>query len=216
MTVQAARKDDATPDSRALLVVDDTADTRELYALYFRNVGFTVLTAHDGISGIAVARAKQPDIIVMDLSMPGLDGIAATRELKADPRTWQTPIIILTGYPLRGIQDGALEAGADAFLAKPCLPEDLEQHIQRLLAQPAVPPIPRPATPPQRTDAVSVAGLLRRQPGLCTTCIATKLVLSAERVMDAVSSLGSTGALDQHVGRCAVCGRSRWVISLAR
>ena len=65
--------------------------------------------------------------------MPGLDGIAATRQLKADERTRYTPVIILTGYLLRAIQDGALAGGADAFLTKPCLPEDLEQQVQRLL-----------------------------------------------------------------------------------
>jgi CheY-like chemotaxis protein len=116
-----------------LLVVDDTLDTRELYALYFRSVGFTVVTAHDGTAGVTLARDARPDIIVMDLTMPGLDGVAATRQLKSDERTRRTPVIILTGYPTRAIQDGALAAGADAFLTKPCLPEELEKHVQRLL-----------------------------------------------------------------------------------
>jgi two-component system, cell cycle response regulator DivK len=195
-------------------VVDDTVDTRELYALYFRSLGFTVLTAHDGITGVAMARDKRPDIIVMDLSMPGLDGIAATRQLKADPRTHRTPVIILTGYPMRAIQDGALDAGADAFLTKPCLPEELDQHVQRLLARAAG--AASPAAPPQRRDSAAVAALLRRLPGLCAGCIATKLGFSAERVIDAVSDLAATAALDQHVGGCAVCGRSRWVIALPR
>ena len=118
---------------RTVLVVDDTVDTRELYAFYLRSQGFMVVTAHDGASGVTLARDRRPDVIVMDLSMPGLDGIAATRQLKADERTRYTPVIILTGYPLRAIQDGALAAGADAFLTKPCLPEDLEQQVQRLL-----------------------------------------------------------------------------------
>ena len=118
----------------AILIVDDTMDTRELYALYFRSTGFTVLTAHDGSSGVSLARDKRPDDIVMDLSMPGLDGIAATRQLKSDDRTRRTPVIILTGYPMRAIQNGALAAGADAFLTKPCLPEELEKHVQRFLS----------------------------------------------------------------------------------
>lgn len=119
--------------------MDDTADTRELYALYFRSRGFTVITAHDGVAGIEAALQGRPDAIVMDLSMPGLDGIAATNRLKRDPRTCDMPVIILTGYPMRAIQQGALEAGADAFLTKPCLPEDLEQHVQRLLDRSAPP-----------------------------------------------------------------------------
>ena len=118
---------------RTVLVVDDTVDTRELYAFYLRSQGFSVVTAHDGASGVTLARDRRPDVIVMDLSMPGLDGIAATRQLKADERTRHTPVIILTGYPMRAIQAGALAAGADAFLTKPCLPEELEQQVQRLL-----------------------------------------------------------------------------------
>ena len=119
--------------SPIVLIVDDTVDTRELYAMYFRSRGFTALLAHDGVAGVAAARQKNPDVIVMDLSMPGLDGITATRQLKADAATRRTPVIILTGYPMRAIQHGALEAGADAFLTKPCLPEDLEQHVLRCL-----------------------------------------------------------------------------------
>src|SRR5438067_2051952 len=76
------------------------------------------------------------DAVVMDLAMPTLDGIAATSKLKTDARTRETPVIILTGYPMRAVQQGALEAGADAFLTKPCLPEDLEQQVRRLLDNP--------------------------------------------------------------------------------
>jgi two-component system cell cycle response regulator DivK len=62
-----------------------------------------------------------------------MDGITVTRTLKRDARLRHTPIIILTGYPLRAVQEGVLEAGADAFLAKPCLPDELEQHVRRVL-----------------------------------------------------------------------------------
>ena len=123
--------------ARVVLIVDDTADTRELYSLYFRSRGFKVLTAHDGLAGVDAALRHDPDAIIMDLSMPGLDGIAATQKLKEDPRTQHLPILILTGYPMRGIAEGALEAGADAFLTKPCLPEDLEDHVLRLIDPPA-------------------------------------------------------------------------------
>jgi len=70
----------------------------------------------------------------MDLAMPGLDGIGAIRRLKQLPQTRRIPVILLTGHAVQAIEQGALEAGAAAFLTKPCLPEDLEQHIQRLLA----------------------------------------------------------------------------------
>jgi two-component system, cell cycle response regulator DivK len=117
-----------------ILLVDDTADTREIYSLYLTGRGFKVPTARDGLSGLDAANRLQPDVIVMDLSMPGLDGIEATRHLKADPRTSHIPVLILTAYPLHAVKGGVLEA-ADGFLTKPCLPEDLEQHVQRLLAR---------------------------------------------------------------------------------
>jgi CheY-like chemotaxis protein len=69
----------------------------------------------------------------MDLAMPRLNGISAVHRLKQDARTRDIPVIILTGYAFRAIQQGALEAGADVFLTKPCLPEDLERHVQSLL-----------------------------------------------------------------------------------
>ena len=116
-----------------VLIVDDTVDAREMYAEYLAAHGFRVATARDGESGISAATASRPGVIVMDLAMPKIDGITAIRHLKSDARTQDVPVILLTGYPFKAIEDGALEAGADAFLTKPCLPEDLEAHVQRLL-----------------------------------------------------------------------------------
>ena len=122
---------------RLVLIVDDTADTREMYSQYLTSSGFTVLTARDGAFGVDMARRRRPDVIVMDLAMPNVDGITATQRLKADLETRRMPILILTGYPMQAIDQGALEAGADVFLTKPCLPEDLEQHVQRLIERAA-------------------------------------------------------------------------------
>jgi two-component system cell cycle response regulator DivK len=121
------------PGALVILIVDDTSDTRELYSLYLTGKGFKVPTARDGFTGIDAADRLQPDVIVMDLSMPDLDGIEATRRLKADPRTSHIPVLILTAHPMRAVQRGALAGGPDGFLTKPCLPEDLEQHVRRLL-----------------------------------------------------------------------------------
>jgi len=121
--------------ARVILVVDDTSDTRDIYSLYLSSKGFKVPTARDGISGLEAASVHQPDVIVMDLSMPGVDGIEATRRLKADPRTAHIPVVLLTAYPLNAVQGGALEAGADDFLTKPCLPDKLERHVRRLLGR---------------------------------------------------------------------------------
>jgi CheY-like chemotaxis protein len=116
-----------------VLIVDDSLHTRELYSEYLSHCGLSVRTAPDAEAGLALAQALRPDVIVMDLAMPGLDGITATYRLKRDPRTRRIPVIVLTGYSFRAIERGALEAGADVFLTKPCLPEDLEGRIRALL-----------------------------------------------------------------------------------
>ena len=128
-------RDPNAPFSRRplVLIAEDTFDTRELYELYLTQRGFRVQTVVDGEAAIETALESSPDVVVLDLSMPRVDGIAATKRLKQDARTRHIPTIILTGYPHKAIQQGALEAGADAFLAKPCLPEDLEQQIRKLL-----------------------------------------------------------------------------------
>jgi two-component system, cell cycle response regulator DivK len=128
-----------TSASRALrqaplvLIVDDSVDTRELYSEYLSNRRLRVISAADGNAGVLTALSVRPDVIVMDLAMPVLSGTQAIARLKTDPRTRRVPIIVLTGYAFRAIEEGALEAGADAFLTKPCLPEDLEQHVRRVM-----------------------------------------------------------------------------------
>ena len=136
MRPESRRKTDQdvrTRRSPGVLIVDDTPDVRETYAEFFSAAGCRVATASDGEAGIAAARHYKPDVIVMDLSMPRLDGITAIRRLKSDTRTRRVPVILLTGYPHKAIEQGALEAGADAFLTKPCLPEDIAAQVRRLL-----------------------------------------------------------------------------------
>jgi len=118
-----------------VLIVDDSLHTRNLYSEYLTFRGLGAVSAPDGGSALVMARALRPDAIVMDLAMPGIDGVTATRHLKADPRTRDIPVVILTGFGYRAIEQGALESGADLFLTKPCLPEDLEQEIRRLIAR---------------------------------------------------------------------------------
>ena len=115
-----------------ILIVDDFHDARELYATYLSHAGFSVFTARDGMAAVNIALQVRPDVIVMDLSMPHLDGISATQRIRQDPQTRHIPVILLTGYPQRAIERGALEAGVDVFLTKPCLPEDLETQIRQV------------------------------------------------------------------------------------
>lgn len=119
---------------RLVLIVDDSVHTRELYTEYLTHRGLGVVSAPDATTGLRLAETLRPDVIVMDVSMPGLNGITATHRLRLSPRTRRIPVVVLTGYAYRAIEQGALEAGADAFLTKPCLPEDLELRIRELLA----------------------------------------------------------------------------------
>jgi two-component system cell cycle response regulator DivK len=116
-----------------VLVVDDFTDNREMYSEYLAYCGFDVIEAKNGKEAIEAAQEKQPDIIIMDLSLPVMDGWEATRRLKADERTRKIPVVALTGHALAGHSQGAKEAGCDSFLAKPCLPDQLVAEIKRML-----------------------------------------------------------------------------------
>ena len=114
-----------------ILIADDTTDSRDLYAEYFETRGFSVVTARDGVHAVKVALEHVPEVIVMDLAMPQIDGLTAIQRIKADARLQQTRVIVLTGYHF-ALERSALEAGADLFLRKPCLPERLELHVNAL------------------------------------------------------------------------------------
>jgi len=116
-----------------ILVVDDYQDAREMYAEYLQFSGFRVAEARNGNEAVAQAFALRPDLILMDLSLPGMDGWEATRRLKADDRTKQIPIVALTGHALAGASEGAKKAGCDSFVTKPCLPDDLVVEVRRML-----------------------------------------------------------------------------------
>ena len=123
---------DPAPDP-LILVVEDFDDAREMYRDYLEFAGFRVETARDGREGIEKARAFQPDLILMDLSLPGIDGWEATRLLKAAPETRQIIIIALSAHALATEGERARAAGCDGFIAKPCLPPDLVLEITKYL-----------------------------------------------------------------------------------
>jgi two-component system cell cycle response regulator DivK len=116
-----------------ILVVDDYQDAREMYAEYLQFSGFRVAEARNGNEAVDQAFALKPDLILMDLSLPGMDGWEATRRLKADESTRHIPIVALTGHALAGASDGAKRAGCDSFVTKPCLPDDLVVEVRRML-----------------------------------------------------------------------------------
>jgi CheY-like chemotaxis protein len=123
-------------DRSRVLVVDDYADAREMYSEYLQFSGFDVVEAANGMEALQRAVEDRPDIILMDLSLPVMDGWEATRRLKADGRTADIPVVALTGHALAGISEGAMRAGCDAFVTKPCLPEDLVREIRKVLDAP--------------------------------------------------------------------------------
>ena len=117
-----------------ILMVDDFHDNREMYAAYLRFSGFIVDEAVTGTEAIEKALATPPNLIVMDLSLPGMDGWEAMRRLKSDPKTTQIPIVVVSGHALEDSVQAAKAAGCDAFLRKPCLPQALLAEVKKLLS----------------------------------------------------------------------------------
>lgn len=114
-----------------VLLVEDNADNQEIYRTFLEYSGYEVLQAWDGEEGVAMARAQSPRVILMDLGLPRMDGLAATRLLKADPATSGIPIIALTAHALKEDRERVFEAGCDAFLAKPIEPRKVAAEIAR-------------------------------------------------------------------------------------
>jgi two-component system, cell cycle response regulator DivK len=117
-----------------VLVVEDYQDAREMYVEYLKFSGFRVAEARNGVEALDRAFELSPDIILMDLALPRMDGWEATRRLKADERTRHIPVVALTGHALAGHAEGAKQAGCDAFVTKPCLPDALVAEIDRMLS----------------------------------------------------------------------------------
>ena len=122
------------PDSRPLiLLVDDFEDALAIYGQYLDFRGYRVVVARNGEEAIAEARSHRPDLILLDIRMPGMSGIDALRVLRSDPALTETPIVALTAQALDSERVVALAAGFDEVVSKPCLPNELVDLIERLL-----------------------------------------------------------------------------------
>jgi CheY-like chemotaxis protein len=119
-----------------VLVVDDYDDAREMYAESLLVSGFRVAQAADGAQAVELALSLSPDVILMDLSLPGVDGWEATRQLKADARTRHIPVVALTGHALTSALDAARAAGCDRFVVKPALPDVVIAEVRRAMSRP--------------------------------------------------------------------------------
>jgi CheY-like chemotaxis protein len=116
-----------------VLLAEDFEDARELYRDYLEFSGFTVHTVVNGRDAVVQAHALLPDIILMDASMPVLDGWQATREIKAHPSTKHIPILALTAHAFEDAKQEARAVGCDGFVTKPCLPDDLVSQVRAVL-----------------------------------------------------------------------------------
>ena len=123
-----------------ILIVDDYQDAREMYAEYLEFSGFRVLEARNGLEAVEKAQEFLPAVILMDLSLPVMDGWEATRRLKGDERTRNIPVVALTGHALDGHSREAQDAGCDAYVTKPCLPDALLREVRRMLQRAASSP----------------------------------------------------------------------------
>ena len=117
-----------------VLVVDDVEDNRDLYATYFEHWGFDTDQACDGEEALAKVTKEPPDVVIMDLSMPNLDGWEATRLIKSNPRTTHVIVIVVTGNSTERNMASARAAGANEVCSKPCLPKDLLARVEQHLA----------------------------------------------------------------------------------
>ena len=120
-----------------ILVVDDDPVIQKLLAVNFEMEGYRVITAGDGIEGIERVQAEQPDLILLDVMMPRMDGIAVVRTLKADPVTAPIPVILLSAKAQSTDINGGLDAGADDYVTKPFDPLELLDKVAALIGSPA-------------------------------------------------------------------------------
>ena len=117
---------------KRILLIEDNEFNRKIVRDLLAHQPYDLLEAHDGEAGVAAARRDRPDVIVMDVQLPKLSGLDATRALRADPDTAKIPIIVVTSFALSGDDKKAMDAGASAYLAKPYSPRQLLDTIRKM------------------------------------------------------------------------------------
>lgn len=119
---------------QVVLVADDEPDILELVCIRIEQFGYQVLQARDGVEALTTARREKPDLCVLDVMMPGLDGHGVARELRATPELAGVPILMLTARASAEDEVAGLTAGADAYMAKPFTNRELRSHVEHLLS----------------------------------------------------------------------------------
>ncbi len=120
--------------NKRILVVEDTEDNRQIMRDLLTGAGYDLIEAVDGAEGVAAAQRERPDLILMDIQLPVMDGYEATRRIKADPATKHIPIIAVTSYALSGDETKAFAAGCNGYVAKPFSPRLLLGKVREMLA----------------------------------------------------------------------------------
>ena len=120
---------------KTILYVEDNEMNRQIVRDLLKRTTYKLIEAFDGEAGVAMALEHRPDLILMDIQLPKISGMEATRRLRADPTTANTPIVTITSFALSGDEQKAKEAGATAYLAKPYSPRDLMALIRRILPE---------------------------------------------------------------------------------
>ena len=120
-------------EDRVILIVDDNADDRAINTSVLVHYGYQVLTAPTAERGMAMARAHRPSLVLLDMGLPDLDGVAVALRLKAEPETRDIPLIAITAYYERYADPGVRAVGCSAYLRKPMLPRDLAREVERVL-----------------------------------------------------------------------------------
>ena len=132
-TAGSSRETKEAMMSKVILVIEDQEDNRRIVRDLLTSKGFEVIEALNGLDGVNTAETRHPDLILMDIQLPGIDGYEATRRIKANPEIRKIPIIVVTSYALSGDDVKAFEAGCDAYMAKPFSPRKLLAKIREYL-----------------------------------------------------------------------------------
>ena len=119
--------------TKRILVVEDTEDNRQIIRDLMTSAGYEMIEAVDGLDGVAAAEREKPDLILMDIQLPGIDGYEATRRIRAIPDLAKVPIIAVTSYALSGDEAKTREAGCDGYVAKPFSPRQLLAKVREFL-----------------------------------------------------------------------------------
>jgi CheY-like chemotaxis protein len=122
-------------ESPLILIADDEDDIKMILGMYLETCGFRVLTAYDGLDAIERIKESKPDLILMDIMMPVLDGVEVTRQIKATEETRDIPIVMLTAAAQSEMVERALKAGAEEYIAKPFEPDRVKEIIDRILSR---------------------------------------------------------------------------------